>query len=267
MIPPQPFTAGVAQFDVITGDTETNLATALQQTDVLAGKGADLVLLPEMWSCGFDNRHLGEHAREVPAILEAVSEKAKKKRTVIAGTVPEEEGDDIYNTLFVIDRDGSVAGSYRKIHLFTPTGEHNYFSAGSTPVACDTSLGRIGLMICYDLRFPELCRILALNGAWTVLVSAQWPVDRIGHWNTLLKARAIENQLFMVAANTSGSDEKLTLGGCSRIVSPTGDILGKSEDNRAATIIVKIDPREMDKARENVTYLDDRSPGSYEGLI
>ena len=154
MIPPQPFTAGIIQFDVKTGDTEANLSTVFEKTDALTEKGANLVLLPEMWSCGFDNRRLGEHARELPAVLAAISEKARERRAVIAGTVPEKEGDAIYNTLFVIDRDGSVAGSYRKIHLFTPTGEHNYFSAGSAPVACDTSLGRIGLMICYDLRFP-----------------------------------------------------------------------------------------------------------------
>jgi predicted amidohydrolase len=267
MITPHPFTAGIIQFDVKTGDTESNLAVALGKIDTLSEQGADLVLLPEMWSCGFDNRNLNKHAGGFPAILDTLSRKAKQQQVIIAGTMPEEEDGDIYNTMVVIDTDGSVAGAYRKIHLFSPTREHEYFSAGEYPVVCDTPRGRIGLMICYDLRFPELCRALALKGAWVVLVAAQWPAERIGHWKTLLQARAVENQFYMVAANCGGTDGKLTYGGCSRIVSPFGEIVAESEDKSPVAIIAKIDPREMDKCRQNVTYLDDRAPKAYEGLV
>jgi predicted amidohydrolase len=266
MTTPRPFTAGVVQFDVKTGDTESNLAVALGKTDELSDQGADLVVLPEMWSCGFDNRNLNEHAEDLPAIMDILSKRAKQKNIIIAGTMPEKNDDDIYNTMFIIDTDGSVVGSYRKIHLFSPTREHEYFSAGESPVVCNTSKGPIGLMICYDLRFPELCRALGLKDAWAVLVAAQWPAERIGHWKTLMKARAIENQLFMLGANSSGTDGKLIYGGCSCIVTPFGEIMAESEDNNPAAIMAKIDPRETDKCRKNVTYFDDRAPKAYEGL-
>jgi len=267
MTRPHTFTAGIVQFDVKTGDTRSNLETAFGQTDLLADQGAELVLLPEMWSCGFDNRKLHEHAKDLPDIIEKLSEKAKQHRIIIAGSMPEASGKSIYNTMYVIDMDGSVAGSYRKVHLFSPTREHKYFSAGSSSVVCNTSKGLIGLMICYDLRFPELCRALALKGAWVILTAAQWPIERIDHWNTLLRARAVENQVFMVAANSSGRDKNLTYGGCSRIVSPFGEVMAAVEGNSPATIIAKLDPCEMDKYRQSVSYLDERVPTAYEGLV
>ncbi len=267
MIKPQTFKAGIVQFDVKTGDTRSNLETAFGKTDLLADQGAELVLLPEMWSCGFDNQKLHEHAKNLPGIIEKLSEKAKHHRMIIAGTMPEASGKSIYNTMYVIDIDGSVAGSYRKVHLFSPTREHEYFSAGKSPVVCNTSKGLIGLMICYDLRFPELCRAVVLKGAWVVLTAAQWPNERIEHWNILLKARAVENQVFMVAANSSGRDNNLTYGGCSRIVSPFGEVMAAAEGNRPASIIAKLDPREMDKYRQSVSYLDERVPKAYKGLV
>jgi len=267
MTKPDTLKAGIVQFDVKTGDTMSNLETALTKIDRLADQGAELVLLPEMWSCGFDNRKLHEHAADVPGIIEKISKKAKQHRIIIAGTMPEAAGENIYNTMYVIDMDGSVAGSYRKVHLFSPTREHEYFSAGNSPVVCNTSKGLIGLMICYDLRFPELCRAVALKGAWVVLTAAQWPIERIDHWKTLLKARAVENQVFMVAANSSGRDKNLTYGGCSRIVSPFGEVMAAAEGNSPASIIAKLDPREVDKYRQSVSYLDERVPTAYEGLV
>lgn len=267
MTKPHRFKAGIVQFDVALGDTRSNLSTVMAQIDRLADQGAELVLLPEMWSCGFDNRNLQQHARDFPEMIETLSKYARRKKMMLAGTMPEASGNRVYNTMYVIDADGSLAGTYRKVHLFSPTREHHYFSAGSRACVCNTSKGPIGLMVCYDLRFPELCRALALKGAWVVLTAAQWPIERIDHWNTLIKARAIENQMYMVAANSSGRDGHLAYGGCSRIVSPSGEVAAASEDNRPASIMAELDPVNVTGIRERVSYLDERVSAAYEGLV
>jgi omega-amidase len=261
---PKTFKAGIIQFDILLGNTDSNLETALKEIEAAAGQGAGLVLLPEMWSCGFDNSRLHEHAGDTFRIIEKLSQKAIQHRMIIAGSMPELSGGNIYNTMYVIDVDGSIAGAYRKVHLFSITGEDKFFSSGQKPVVCDTSIGPIGLMICYDLRFPELCRVLALKGAWAALVTAQWPFERISHWKTLLQARAVENQMFVVAANRSGSDPQLKYGGCSRVIAPFGNILAESDDNLPSTFIADIDHSEMKKYRDSIFYLNERVPAAYD---
>ncbi len=127
-------------------------------------EGCQLAVLPEMWSGGFDYAALREMAERTPAILEKLKEWAEEYRMVLVGSLPEAEGDKIFNTSYVIDANGEVAGKYRKIHLFSLTGEPDHFERGRTPVVCETGLGRLGIEICYDLRFPELSRAGAGGG-------------------------------------------------------------------------------------------------------
>lgn len=227
------FRAGVVQFDVKKGQIKINLEKAFESLAKLALDSVDLAVLPEMFSCSFDNERLEEHALETKTIVQKLSTFARENKMAIVGTLPEKEQDKIYNTMMFIDTDGKVKGSYRKLHLFRLTGEHLFYAAGNKIVSIDSNLGKIGLMICYDLRFPELARSLFLKDAQIIVVSAQWPGSRKEHWKTLIKARAIENQLFMVCSNRTGMEDNLLFPGMSMIVDPTGNVLAdaKNEDN------------------------------------
>jgi len=254
---------GLIQLEVKPGDTDANLAAALTEIAGLAEKKAGLAILPEMWSCGFDNLNLDRHARQTPIILEKLSGIAAQHQIMIAGSMPESSGNKIYNTLYLIDRDGSLAGSYRKVHLFSMTREPAFFAPGNQNAVCRTSLGKIGLMICYDLRFPELCRALALKGADMVIVSAQWPLIRIPHWKTLLQARAIENQIFIAGVNCCGYDGDIQYGGHSRLISPAGHIIAEAAAH-ADTLCADIDFQEIEEIRKKMPCFQERMPEAYE---
>ena len=253
---------GVVQYDVVEGGLESNLTRAFQGLMKLSEAGCHLAVLPEMWSCGFDNEHLGAMARETPEILARLQAFAAREKMVVAGSLPEEVDGAVVNTLYVVDRDGEVKGAYRKLHLFSPTGEDNHFAAGSEAVVADTSIGRLGLMICYDLRFPELARGLVLEGAEILVVPAQWPAARLFHWETLLRARAMENQCFVVGANRVGRSGNLIYKGASQVISPLGDELahGGSADGEVVGVM---ESKSMTTARENVPCLEERRPMCY----
>jgi predicted amidohydrolase len=257
------YKAGFVQIDVKLGDISANLAAVSEQIHLLARQKTDVVVLPEMWSCGFDNKNLKIHAQKTPEMLQTLSSLARRCRMVIAGSMPEFSGDKIFNTLYVFDRDGSVAGFYRKIHLFSVTDEEKYFAAGNRAVVCNTSLGPVGLMICYDLRFPELCRALTLKGAPVVIVSAQWPKIRIRRWDILVQARAIENQIYMIACNRCGTENATRFGGHSLIVDPAGEILEMTGEEPCVRY-AEMDFAHMARIRKAMPSLNERAPHAYE---
>jgi predicted amidohydrolase len=229
----------------------------------LAAEGVSLAVLPEMWSTGFAYPVLPELAAESPAMLSRLGELAREHRMTIIGSMPEPAEGNVYNTASVLGPDGSVLGSYRKVHLFSLHHEDRHFKAGRTPLVCETGMGRIGVMICYDLRFPELSRTLALKGATVLVVAAQWPVTRISHWQTLLRARAIENQVFVVAANSCGRAGELTFGGASAIVSPWGEVMAEAGSTEQQVTAV-LDFAELERCRETIRCFADRVPEAYE---
>ena len=254
--------AGIIQFDVCIGDVKRNLATAKRHMIRLARQGVRLVVLPEMWSTGFENKRLQKLSETTRPILEDLAGLSKHLHLTIIGSLPENRPDGVYNTAYVVDRDGSIAGVYQKTHLFSQTGEDRYFRPGHEALVAKTSLGPIGLMICYDLRFPELCRCLTLRGANMVVVMAQWPAVRVAHWEALLKARAIENQLFVLGVNRCGQDSDLMYAGHSRIISPYGEIIARA-GNRPANLRVDIDLRLVERTRRQIPCLQERMPEAY----
>ena len=263
---PDAVTAGIWQFDARPGRIEANLKSAQDGLSRLAEQGAALALLPEMFSCGFDYPDMAAHAARTPMILDALARQAQASGLVIAGSLPEKdperEGSGITNSLFVIDADGEIAGRYRKIHLFPPIDEDRHLQPGSQPVVCHTRAGALGLMICFDLRFPELCRTLWLKGAQIVLVCAQWPASRIAHWETLLRARAIENQLFVLGANRYGEDPDLFFNGHSQMVAPTGEVLAFSAAPESG-LTAPLDLSAIDEARSAFDCRALRVPSAY----
>lgn len=259
---PKSFQAAVLQFRVDMGDVEANVARAFSLLENAAGRKAELCVLPEMWSTGFAYDRLVDLSSSTPGILRRLRAFSSSNRMVIAGSLPERKGGSVFNTLYVIGNDGAVAGKYRKAHLFQPSGEHLHFIQGTGSKLIPTALGKIGPLICYDLRFPELSRKYFLEGADAFCVSAQWPSARKGHWELLNAARAVENQLFVLASNAVGRSGDFHFAGGSAIFSPWGEpIASCGEDEGLA--MAEIDPSEAEKVRRRIPCALDRNVRAY----
>ena len=254
------FDAASIQFEIKLGDVDANLSYVLSEIKKLSKEDVKLILLPEMWSTGYAWRKLGKLAERTPEILQELK-RASEKGTVIIGSMPEKDGEKLYNTAYVTDS-GKVTGKYRKIHLFSPMKEEFFLRAGNEPLLCNTSVGKIGVLICYDVRFPELARRLTLEGAEILVVPAEWPHPRLDHWRTILKARAIENQLFVIAANRCGKQGMVRFCGNSMIVNPWGEVIAEAGE-REETITAGIDLGLVAKYRQDMPALKDRRPEVY----
>lgn len=183
-------------------------------------RDVNLMVFPEMWLTGF---RITEKELEVTEnFVEEVLERSKKIRSIIVlGTLPEYINGRIYNTSFVIAQ-GTIIARRRKMYLFEPMGENKTFTPGEEPEPIKVKgFPPFGIIICYELRFPELTKKLALMGAEIVICPAQWPENREEHWRLLLRARAIESQVFMVGVNVSGKTN-YTFNGYSAIIHPLG---------------------------------------------
>ena len=256
--------AAAIQFPIVSGDVAANLQQARRALQRAHDQGAHLVVLPEMWSSGYDYKRLAELADETPQIAAELAELAARLDLVIVGSLPEKDQGCLYNTAFVHDR-GQEIGRYRKLHLFSPMKEDRYLASGDKTLVVSTSVGRLGIAICYDLRFPEMVRKLAMDGADTVCLPAQWPSPRQLHWRTLLRARAIENQYFLVAANNCGQLGNLHFFGMSLIVSPRGEFLAEGGEGTAEPSAL-LDFADMAAYRKEIPAWHDRRPEVYGGL-
>ncbi|RPI21282.1 MAG: carbon-nitrogen family hydrolase, partial [Chloroflexota bacterium] len=176
----------------------------------------------------------------------------------ICGSFVEEQDGTRFNTMIYLDQQGRLLTKYRKTHLFKPLHEHRFFHPGDSVTTVDTVFGKLGLAICYDLRFPELFRAMLAKGVKGFLICAEWPVERIEHWQTILKARAIENLSWIAACNCTGKSGKVAFGGSSLFVSPWGDSLMQLEGESCQTI--EFDPAVTDQVRLANPFLDDRIP-------
>ena len=254
-------TAAAIQFTVTQGDVDANLEYVREALPRVAAQGANLAVLPEMWSSGFAYKNLNELAMRTGGIVAELLEMSLRYKLVIVGSLPEPNGDKVFNTVYVADN-GTLAGVYRKIHLFSLLGEDRAFSSGNSWLLADTSIGKVGVIICYDLRFPELSRRLAIEGAQIICVPAQWPKPRQEHWRTLLRARAIENQLFVVACNACGIIGKLDFFGMSMIIDAKGEVLAEAGE-REGNIAAALDMQAMTDWRAQIPCFTDRKPECY----
>ena len=167
-----------------------------------------------------------------------------------------QEGRGIYNTLFVVGPEG-VAGSYQKQHLFGLWQEDQYLATGKKTQTVLTPFGPIGALVCYDLRFPELSRRQVFSGCTLLIVSAQWPAVRSDHWKILLRARAVENQAFVVACNGSGTLPVGDLAGHSLIIAPSGKVLAEA-DEKPAVIGAELDAADVEAVRSRFCSVAER---------
>lgn len=261
----QTLKAAAIQFNITLGDVEQNLATAMAALARAADSGAQLAVLPEMWSCGYDYRGLAKHAEASPVVLKRILQLAKERQLVVIGSLPEAVDGKIYNTATVIDR-GKTVGSYRKLHMFSTMGEDRFLSPGNQVLVVPTSVGKLGVAICYDLRFPELFRKMALDGAEIICLPAEWPKPRREPWITLLRARAMENQLFVVAANCCGIQGTLDFFGTSLILSAYGEVLAQGGETDTE-LVATLERAEMEAYREQIRCYYDRRPEIYGTLL
>lgn len=250
--------------DVKFGDPSANFALAAQLAEQAKRRGSDAILLPELWSTGYDLTHAARYASSLTSGLFAdLSALAARLGIHILGSTLSLMGENKFgNTLAVFSPNGALLADYSKIHLFRLMDEHVHLSAGDKPVLVDLPFGRAGLAICYDLRFPELFRGYALTGAEMVFLPAEWPKPRLAHWQTLVRARAIENQMFMLAVNRVGRDPANEFFGHSLAVDPWGEVLAEAGEGEEL-MTVEVDPAKVQEARRRIPILQDRRPEVY----
>lgn len=225
-----PTYAACFQFDVV----ETGAVNLTLVKDVVAGHNppaGGLIVLPELFYAGFSYSSLAPQAAAAPSILAELVDLAARFKIIIAGSLVEGQGDDYYNTIYYCGAQG-VIGTYRKQRLFAPMGEDRYFCPGEGPGPVATPAGLIASLVCFDLRFPQLASAQVEAGAPLLVLCAQWPSARIDHWRILLRARAIENQVFVVGCNRCGESEGIVFGGSSMIIAPDGEVLAEAGDGQ-----------------------------------
>jgi predicted amidohydrolase len=256
-------------------DKARNLATADRLTRAAASRGAAIVVLPEKWSLLGSTEAMAAGAEQLdgPAIGWARETARELAIDLVAGSIVEREPghDKCFNTSVHVGPDGEIRAVYRKIHLFdvevagTVYRESELEDPGEEIVVSDTGDGvQLGLSVCYDLRFPELYRILAVRGARVLAIPAAFTLATTrDHWAPLVRARAIENQAFVVAANQIGThppDHRS--GGRSLIVDPWGVVLARAPDEETA-IVAELDLERQDEIRAKLPSLANRRPEAY----
>ena len=248
------------------GNPSENLLHAKQLICRSVKENPDVLVLPETWNTGFFPKtglaELSSH--NLAEVKEHIGGLAMKYNVnIVAGSVSNLRDGKIFNTAAVFDRKGACIAEYDKTHLFTPMGEDGFYTRGDH--LCVFSLDGIkcGVIICYDLRFPELTRRLSLDGIEMLFVVSQWPEERIAHLRCLTAARAIENQIFVVNCNSCSSADGTVFGGTSAVIDPLGRTLalaGKKEEILSAECHMNL----TKKIRDSIPVFRDRHPGLYE---
>ncbi|UQA94349.1 carbon-nitrogen family hydrolase [Streptomyces halobius] len=232
---------------------------------VRARAASDLVVLPELWPVGaFAADLFDAEAEPLTGPTHAAMSAAARDAGVWlhAGSIVERAADGtLYNTSLVFSPDGQLVASYRKIHRFGfDQGEAVLLGAGDRAVTVALPQTTLGLATCYDLRFPELFRQLAADGAQMLVVPAGWPARRRAHWSLLARARAVENQTYVLACGTAGTHADVEQAGHSVVVDPWGEVLAEAGPDEEV-LTVDLDPSEVAKTRADFPVLRDRVLG------
>lgn len=254
------------QMDMKLGAPEENFAHAVELVRQAALAKPDVITLPETWNVGFfPKEDLAELAdQDCARVKETFSTLAAEYCVnLIAGSVANRKSDGkVYNTACVFDRTGALIAQYDKIHLFSPSGEHTYFQHGEK--TCNFKLDGIpcSLVICYDIRFPELIRTEMLQGSKVQFVVSQWPEARTLHWDTLNRARAIESQSYLSCTNSVGTAGSVKCCGHSAVYAPMGEclILGGGDEQ---ILTAEMDISAVEQVRGSINVYRDRIPEAY----
>ncbi|HWL93795.1 MAG TPA: nitrilase-related carbon-nitrogen hydrolase, partial [Phycisphaerae bacterium] len=229
--------------------------------------GAELIVLPEVADTGYTMPIIQAHATSwSEGAVPELQKIAKELSIAIISGVSEREGDMIYNSQVFVDANGKIVGSYRKTHLFTgtPVGEDECFAPGNELKSFAFSGFRLGLSICYDLRFPEVYRTFSIEQGVNVFVlSSAWPFPRVEHFRILCAARAIENQSYMIVSNRVGTDDGVTCCGSSAIIDPYGVTLASASTDREELVLAEVSQEVITSVRNKMAVFDQRRPDVY----
>ncbi len=253
------------QMDMRLGEADWNFARAQELVRAaVSAEHPDVAVLPETWNTGFFPKDLASCADKDGERTKAVFSALARELNVniVCGSVANRRAEGYFNTACVFDRTGAVAAEYDKTHLFTPSGEHEAFRRGGHTCRFTLDGRRCGLIICYDIRFPELTRTMALEGMDLLFVVAQWPEKRTMHLETLARARAIENQMFLALCNSVGTAGETRCGGHSAVIDPWGEYLAKAGD-REEIITAEADFSVIEGIRSSINVFRDRRPELY----
>ena len=198
----------LAQMKVVRANPDANLKKTESLVAEAKQLGSDLICFPEMWTTGFDWAANQRIAADEERIINRIADMAKRYEIWINGSLLTlNEASRPSNTCILFNANGERAGTYRKTHLFTMLHEEEHMAAGNSLCTVQSPWGMIGLSVCYDIRFPELFRMYALQGVKIQLNPMTFPYPRLQHWKILVRARAIENQMFMIGTNQVGSED------------------------------------------------------------
>ena len=240
------------QIHSVPGAVRENVKKGMRMLEEAAEKGADLAVFPELWTCGYYLETEGSQAavRENEWILKEFCGFARKTQTVLILPLPQEKEKKLYIGLYVIEKDGTIIKEYQKSFLWGR--EQAYFSPGKREYEpIETSAGRLGVLICYDIEFPEPCRILALKGAEIVFVPSVWSIPAFHRWQIQLPARALDNTVFVVGIN----NVKEGACGHSKVVSPSGEVIAEASEEKEEILFCEIETEQIKKVRETIPYL------------
>lgn len=258
------------------GNSENNLVKMSEQISKIASQQkVDLIVFPELMTTGYElGVKFTELAQRVPGpAVNLMSQRAADAGVYIAFGMPTKEKVEsiLFNSAILVGPEGELVGSYNKVHL---RGEERMaFREGFKLPVFQTEIGRIGLLIGWDLAFPEVARSLVLEGAELIVVIADWETAHIEEYKTYLRARACENAVFVAAANRVGEDVTLNFGGCSMIVGPRGNVIAEilpdAETKKSGDgfTTARIDLDDVRKYREEFQQIQTRQPAVYKALV
>jgi omega-amidase len=257
-----------AQISCVPGDLDANLRKIRDFSARAKENGTELIVFPEMTDIGYSMPTIQKHASSwKDGAVPELQRLARKLSIAIVCGVSERDGASIYNAQILVDSRGDVLAKYRKTHLVTaaPLDERVCFSPGNEFVSCKMGEFNLGLSICYDLRFPEMCRTLAVQrGVNTFLTSSAWPVVRAEHLRILAPARAIENQSYLILANRVGTDDGVRFCGGSAIIDPYGVVVAAASPDREELLCAEISPEVINSVRNQIHVFEHRRPDLYQ---
>lgn len=250
-----------------------SISTARKMIREAAGQGADIAVLPEMFNCPYQTENFPVYAEpEGGTCWQSMSRTAEESGIyLVAGSMPERDSEGrVFNTSYVFDRKGAQIGKHRKMHLFDIDvrggqrfKESDTLSAGNTADTFDTEFGRFGLEICYDIRFPELARLTADAGALVIFVPGAFNMTTgPAHWELSFRARALDNQVFMIGCSQARETSGYISWGHSIITSPWGDVVAQM-DEKEGILIREIDLAQIAEIREQLPFLKQRRTDIY----
>ncbi|SDK29465.1 carbon-nitrogen family hydrolase [Sediminibacillus albus] len=252
------------QMDIAFGNPERNFQQAEKMIREAAANNITTVVLPELWTTGYDLTRLEDIADDNASRSTSFLGKLASELhiNIVAGSVAKRVDHQTSNTLLVFNRKGELIKQYSKAHLFRLMDEEKHLVEGNSDGKFVLDDEKSAAVICYDIRFPEWIRTHMLDNTQVLYVVAEWPKQRIDHWRALLISRAIENQCFVIACNRAGSDPNNQFGGQSMIIGPWGEVIAEASEEE--TILYgAVDLDEVEKIRSTIPIFTDRRPDMY----